>query len=168
MYKGESVRGDGFRFFGSCSGLIFSNLVLIFLSPFSILIRSNTCLQRIIIWCYFRSHNYLKTQVTCLIFWVSVCSEKNLSFHHFTSMPSSPPWKNWKLRTETMPRALLYQGHWILSIFTVEKAQYLFLPVFFSRICDGLDYCSTNIKSLATPAVGRVNFLALLILGLKT
>ena len=30
MYRGESMRRHGARFFGSCSGLIFSILVLIF------------------------------------------------------------------------------------------------------------------------------------------
>ena len=30
MYRGESMRRHGTRFFGSCSGLIFSILVLIF------------------------------------------------------------------------------------------------------------------------------------------
>lgn len=55
-----------------------------------------------------------------------------------------------------------------LLLSTVEKAQCLFLPVFLSQICDGLDSCSADANSLATPAVGRVNFLAWWILGLES
>ena len=115
MYRGESMRRDGIRFFGSCSGLIFSTLVLTFyfLSTFW-LDQTYAEKEHLSFMMLLYIIKLFEDQVTCLIFCNSVILWKKKISVSGTSLKSQgvphKPTGNWD---QNNARALLCLGHWI-------------------------------------------------------